>query len=325
MPLGYNKVLGDSRKSAEARPHRVALGDWPTMVQDPRANTIDALLGHAASAGYEGFEFNVNSWKRYFPGDSDTVVARKARAACEKMGLQIFGATLFTHDEQLRKLGAMTGIIDQLKVVLDMGGEFANFQMVIHPDYSNTAGLYREDERYLRDCANQVTEIRDECWKLGLNYYCEVHVDRITEDPAACSRILDMASCELTGDMSHNICRGFTKGKHIERQLKHMGHTHVRMARQYGDLSAVVEDPKADWAAKGVTWQLFQFMKPALAQGLSSRVITGETGPAFLVKDTLTQDAKLVPLYRAMARVADAGAQGIVVKVDDPADLKPWG
>ena len=81
----------------------------------------------------------------------------------------------------------------------------------------------------------------------------------------------------------------------------------------------------ADWQAKGVTWQMFQLMKPGLAGGLSSRTISGETGPMHLVKDTLTQDASLVPLYRAMARYADASAQGISLKVEDPADLKPWG
>ena len=53
--------------------------------------------------------------------------------------------------------------------------------------------------------------------------------------------------------------------------------------------------------------------------------ILGETGPMHLVTDTLTQDTAPVPLYRAMARFADAGAQGIAMKVDRPEDLKPWG
>jgi len=104
-----------------------------------------------------------------------------------------------------------------------------------------------------------------------------------------------------------------------------VGHAHVRMARMFGDLSAVVEDPKADWEAGGVTWQMFKLMKPALAGGLSSRTLSGETGPMHLVTDTLTQDAALIPLYRAMARYADASAQGVSFKVDSPSDLAPWG
>ena len=109
---------------------------------------------------------------------------------------------------------------------------------------------------------------------------------------------------------------------------------HQRMCRQHGDLSANVldDDPAADWDARGVTWQAFEYAKPALAGGLSSRcvqhlprgtgvgdqlaiavdtelrrsVIMGESGPIHLVQDALGLDAKLVPLWRAMARYADA-------------------
>ena len=55
---------------------------------------------------------------------------------------------------------------------------------------------------------------------------------------------------------------------------------HARMARQHGDLSADVPDPVADWEAKGVTYQSFEYYKPALEGGLSSRVIMGESGPS---------------------------------------------
>ena len=57
----------------------------------------------------------------------------------------------------------------------------------------------------------------------------------------------------------------------------------------------------------------------------SSRTISGESGAMHLVKDTLSLDASLVPLYRAMARYADASAQGIRMKVEEPDDLRPWG
>jgi sugar phosphate isomerase/epimerase len=325
MPLGYNRVLGDQRKAPEARPHRVALAGWPAVMQDARNATLDALIGHLQTSGYEGVEFAVGSFARYFPGDSPAVIATKARRAMEAAGLQIFGATLHLGDTQLRQRDWLTGVIEQMKQIQDSGGEFASFQFEVAPDYYNTAGAYREDEDYLRWCADTVSTLRENAWKLGLNFYLEVHVDRITEDPAALCRILDMADVELNGDLSHFISRGFLKGKHVDRIVNRVNHTHCRMARKYGDLSADVPDPKADWEQQGVTWQLFQLMKPALAHGLTSRTISGESGGMHLVKDTLTLDAKLVPLWRAMARFADAGAQGMVMKVEQPGDLKPWG
>lgn len=327
MPLGYNRVLGDPNVPAEARPHRVAIASWPTMMGggDPRNATLDALLGHVKASGYEGLEFSYHAYSRYFPGDSPSVITKKARAAVEKAGLKNFGGTLHLGDAQLRKLHWLKNVIDEMKLLQDLGGEFASFQYEIAPEYYFTAGAYREDEEYLKWCADVVSQLRDNAWKLGLNFYLEIHVDRITEDPAALCRILEMASCELNGDISHLLARGMTKGKYVEKCLSHMGHSHVRMARQYGDLSAPVPDPKADWEAKGITWGMFQFMKAGLKGGLSSRVLSGETGPFQTVKDSLTQDAALVPLYRAMARYADASAQGISMKVDEPGDLRPWG
>lgn len=326
MPLGYNRVLGDPRKSPEARPHRVAIAAWPTMMaNDPRNASLPALLGHLKSAGYEGLEFAHHAFARYFPGDSPAVIAKKARAACDDAGLQVFGATLHLTDASLRKMHWLQPVVDDMKVIQDLGGEFAAFQYEIAPEYYNTAGAYREDEEYLKWCADIVTSLRDSAWKLGLNFYLEIHVDRITEDPAGLCRILDMATCELNGDLSHFLARGFLKGKHVSRCVGLVHHAHCRIARMYGDLSAPVPDPRADWESKGMTWQLFQLMKPALARGFSSRTISGETGPFQTVKDSLTQDAALVPLWRAMARYADAGAQGVVMKVDEPADLKPWG
>jgi len=325
MPIGNNRVLGDSRLSPEARPHRVAMANWPASVNDPRVATLDALLGHVQSAGYEGLEFGVAYFRKYFPDASDAVIARRVREALEKRGLRNFGSTLHAPDELQRSHEFLEHFIEQMKLIVELGGEFVSFQMNISAQYQNTAGLYREDERYLRFCAERVKELRDAAWELGLNFYNEVHVDRITEDPAACCRLLELATCELNGDLSHLLCRGFTKGRYVQTVCRHVGHTHVRMARMYGDLSAVVEDPRENWLNHGETWQLFQLMKPALQGGLSSRTISGETGPAFLVRDTLSQDASLVPLYRAMARYADASAQGMTIKVESPEDFNPFG
>ena len=212
-----------------------------------------------------------------------------------------------------------------MKLVQDVGGEFASLQFSLHPDHMNSGGAYRDDEDYLSWCADRVARIRDAAWSQGLNFYLETHMDRITEDPAACCRILEMATCEINGDLSHYLFRGITQGPYIEKITALVSHTHIRMARRFGDLSAGVDDPQTDWEQKGVTWQMFDLMKRALDGGLSSRAIIGETGPMHLVVDTLTLDAALVPLYRAMARYADASAQGIEMKVDDPGDLRPWG
>lgn len=325
MPLGYNRVLGLARQSEDMRPHRVAIAHWPTIIDDPRTRSLEALAGHVAAAGYEGFEIGVAGVERYFPDESPVVVARKARRILERENMANFGATLHLTDDGLRELNWLDEPIEQMRVELEFGSEFVSFQLAIHPDYANTGGLYREDEGYLAWCADRVARLRDAAWDLGLNFYLELHVDRITEDPSACCRIHEMVTCELNGDMSHFLARGMLRGRYMKRIMKYIGHTHIRMARLYGDLSAEVEDPQADWEAEGVTWQLFDFMKPALEGGLSSRTISGETGPMHLVTDTLTQDAALVPLYRAMARYADASAQGIAMKVDSPADLKPWG
>lgn len=326
MPLGHNRVLGDPGKPVAARPHRVAMANWPATIDDPRSRTLEALLTHLGGAGYEGLEFGVGSFSRYFSDSpSPVVIARRVRKAAADHGLAIFGTTLHVNDFMMRELRWLDRFREQLEHVVELGGEFASYQVEIHPQHAQTGGAYREDEDYLRWSADRVSELRTITWEAGLNFYLEVHVDRITEDPAALCRILDMATVELNGDMSHFLARGFVRGPHVERIQRAVQHTHVRMARMYGDLSAAVPDPAADWAGKGVTWQLFQFMKPCLEGGLTSRTISGETGPMHLVKDTLTQDASLVPLYRAMARYADASAQGMKLKVEDPTDLQPFG
>ena len=53
-------------------------------------------------------------------------------------------------------------------------------------------------------------------------------------------------------------------------------------------------------------YQAFEYYKPALQGGLSSRCIMGESGPMHLVTDAVSLDARLVPLWRAMAEYADA-------------------
>ena len=74
----------------------------------------------------------------------------------------------------------------------------------------------------------------------------------------------------------------------------------------------------------GCTWAAFEFSLPGLRGGLSSRVVCGESGPMHLQTDPMTQDAKLVPLWRAMARFADQSARGQEPTISSPDDLDPW-
>lgn len=105
---------------------------------------------------------------------------------------------------------------------------------------------------------------------------------RISEDPQAFAMILKRvdAPVEINGDLSHYIYRNMRNDTDDMKEiLGRMGHTHQRMCKPYGDLSANVPDPRADWNSRGLTWKAFQFSKMGLRGGLSSRVIAGESGP----------------------------------------------
>lgn len=54
-------------------------------------------------------------------------------------------------------------------------------------------------------------------------------------------------------------------------------------------IAAVVEDPAQDWDDGGMTFRAFEFSKPGLRGGLSSRVICGESGPMHLQTDPMSQ------------------------------------
>ena len=169
---------------------------------------------------------------------------------------------------------------------------------------------------YLQQAADRIARLQSIAFELGLNFYVETHIDRVSEDPEAFCKIMDRCPVyfEVNADISHYNYRGITRGPHLQRILSRVGHTHQRMARTHGDLSSGVLDDSTvrDWCEKGVTYEAMRSMEPALQGGLSSRAIVGESGPAFLVRDALELDARLVPLYRHMARYADerAGAGG---------------
>ena len=196
------------------------------------------------------------------------------------------------------------------------------------PKYLNTGGAYRRDEAYIDCVAKRIEDLHAACWEQGMNCYIETHVDRISEDPEAFVKILDKCRIhvEVNGDLSHYLYRGMRPdAPDIKQILSSMGHTHQRLAKVHGDLSANVKNPKKDWKRRGLTWNAFCFSKAGLDGGLSSRVVAGESGPMHDVDDPLTLDAKLVPLYKFMAAYADASVEGGAPDIQSPKDVKnPW-
>ena len=192
------------------------------------------------------------------------------------------------------------------------GAEYVTYQIGLPPDYMNTGGAYRGDTDYYNRTVERLHKLRTLANNVGLNMYVETHLERISEDPIAFSEIIDQSEKvsgrpfeEVNGDLSHYIYRGITKGDALEKILKRVNHMHQRMARFHGDFSSEVVNPAEDWENKGCTYTAFKLSSNALKGGLSSRTISGETGPIHLVTDTLTHDAKLVPLFRMMALYAD--------------------
>ena len=93
------------------------------------------------------------------------------------------------------------------------------------------------------------------------------------------------------------------------------------------------QDVAADWASGGLTKQAYDFAQPAIKGGLSSRWVLGETGPMHGVKDALTLDRKLIPLWRKIAAAADEQVGQVqlpavpAAAADDDADdvlANPW-
>ena len=80
--------------------------------------------------------------------------------------------------------------------------------------------------------------------------YVETHIQRVSEDPEAFVRMMQYAEqehgCvfECNGDLSHYLYRGFANDKgYMPVIFSRVGHMHMRMARQHGDLSGAPPDP----------------------------------------------------------------------------------
>eukprot|EP00005_Dracoamoeba_jomungandri_P014259 CAMPEP_0174264630 /NCGR_PEP_ID=MMETSP0439-20130205/23214_1 /TAXON_ID=0 /ORGANISM="Stereomyxa ramosa, Strain Chinc5" /LENGTH=283 /DNA_ID=CAMNT_0015350613 /DNA_START=96 /DNA_END=947 /DNA_ORIENTATION=+ len=275
-------------------------------------------------SGYDGVETCAPFFSNYFPGLPLEEVAVKVKAYADKMGLEVFGANVWwvtpsflanpSYKESIRKEAQLTRM---------MGGKYLSFQIWLENKYMDTGGAYRRDEEYLQKCGEVIETLQEICHSEGMNCYIETHVARISEDPQAFVEIMNKCKVdfEVNGDLSHYVYRNINKGKDLEKILSRLGHTHQRMARPFGDLSVNVDDLLTDWKQGGVTWKAFEITKRGLEGGLTSRVIVGESGPMHDVVDPLSVDAKLVPLWRAMAAFADASVSGKPLCVDDPSDL----
>lgn len=331
--MSANRVLGDGS-------HRVAVTQFTVCSQPGKPSgtspfaSFAELCAWVRDNGYDGLELGVDDIRRSFmPGASHPEIVSHMQKVTAEHNTPCLGVLYHITDfpggfaSTVKGGGTQTGNIGpqdmdlndpgfwqtlRERIVLDkqVGAEYVTFQINLPPQYLNTGGMYRDDHEYLRRVANDIVRLQGTCFSLGINFYVETHMDRISEDLGAFCAIMDYCPVyfEVNADISHYNFRQINKGEWLSRILARVGHTHQRMARQLGDLSAEVPDPAEDWERKGLTYQAFESMRPAFKGGLSSRTIVGESGPIHLVKSALETDARLVPLYRYMCQHCDGEA-----------------
>lgn len=296
------------------------------MNKDSRVQTLHALFEHVAKAGYDGVEVSFVQFKGMYKagtvydceadgssGDEELVVHIKEVAM--RNGVAVLGATYHIMDGREDVPGAPDFGDPDLHAKLSrrmsldkrLGAGYVNFQIFLPPEYMDTPLSWRDDKEYLRVTVERALFLRNLCWKHGLNAYFETHIGRWGEDPVFFNKVLRASQkdggLEANGDLSHYLYRGWTRGVDVDAVLDTVNHLHVRMARVHGDLSAETPDPRGDFVAGGPTraqWDMILKTGP-----LSSRTICGEAGPIHLVQNTLDQDARMVPMLRAIAAVKD--------------------
>eukprot|EP01051_Picozoa_sp_SAG22_P003286 SAG22_NODE_158_length_16966_cov_26.252446_5_plen_456_part_00 len=324
--MAKNRVLG----GAGAR-HRVAITSWP-INEEPTNGLTDArsVFEFAKTSGYDGLELTVDDWRRrFFRGKTAAEIVREVSRLSREYDVATVGSLYHISDGDWRREHDDDGaegklwdldwseydfdrkLVAKFREDKQLGSEYITFQLSLPPRWLHTGGEYRDDPQFIKLSAERIARLQRLCFSEGLNCYIETHIDRITEDCVGFARIMDACPeyFEVNADISHYNYRGIKSGPALAKVLARVGHTHQRMAREHGDLSADVPgDPGQDWDEKGLTWQAMESMKPALKGGLSSRVVVGESGPMHLVKGAIQLDAKLVPLYRRMAAYADAEA-----------------
>jgi sugar phosphate isomerase/epimerase len=313
--------------------HRVSLCGWPILGardnKDPRVKDITSLFEHVWISGYDGIEISVEDVQSMYPKVAKRFTsmefANMLKEEADEHGIQIFGSLylvvdgtpveerLRPHDMDFSEDDFWVKMEEKLRCDRAAGAEYVTYQICLPPKYMNTGGAYRGDEAYYLTVVERIERLTQLCHGLNLNVYFETHINHISEDPIAFAEIINLyedtygRKLELNGNFSHYIYRGITKGESIDNILNRVQHMHQTMARPHGGLSVDVIDPIEDWNNKGVTYEAFEMTAKVLKNvgGLSSRTISGESGPFFLDKDPLTNDAKMIPLLRAMCSVAD--------------------
>lgn len=331
ISMKKNHILGDRSVQPMERPHRIILAGWAVHRSepfDPRISSLRKLFQYMKMAGYDGIELTLeNFWAKYLTGKSKDEVIPILNSYIKEFNISIVGGLWHSFDWQWDDEKAyLKQLRSELQFNKAIGSQYATFQIWLSPKYMESSGEYREDEQYLNQCADRIEKLQQLCFEEEMNFYVETHVGRISEDPCAFVKIMERSRpFEINGDFSHYICRGMLNGSAIDKIRAKIGHTHQRMARIYGDLSCNVLNPNLDWNNAGVTYQAFTFLQPALKGGLSSRCIVGEAGPIHQVKDPLSQDRRMIPLFRAMASIANEEAKGQRISlITSPSDIKPF-
>jgi len=314
---GGNIILSDR--------HRVALSEWTVdnykHSGDDRVSSTPAYFHWVTQSGYDGVEASVRFFQRFFPNIPLEQVALKAKEEAKKFGVPIFGCNIWwITDDYINDQNFAANLAKDIQLAQLMGAQYVTFQIWLSPEYIGTGGAYRRDENFLKQRAAVIDECHRLCYEYGLNCYIETHVDRVSEDLEAFTKIMRLCEYkfEVNGDLSHYVFKNIHKGDDLEQVISRMGHTHQRIARPFGDLSFYVDDLRTDWMNGGATWKAFEITKPALRRGLSSRVIVGETGPIHNVRDAPLYDAQLLPLWRLMANYADSYVSGKNQEIEIP-------
>ena len=193
-----------------------------------------------------------------FPGRPYHEITREVRALSASSGVQIVGSLYHVSDGGWRREhedGApgrwdldfndpdfWEALDERVQADKELGSEYVTFQISLPPEHLNTGGEYRDDRAYVQRAAERIARMQEVVFRHGLNFYVETHIDRLSEDVVGFARIMDACPVyfEVNADISHYVYRGIKKGSALAKILGRVGHTHQRMAREHGDLSADV-------------------------------------------------------------------------------------
>ena len=320
-----NTILADRhRVSLCGRPVRAARAS-----KDPRVKNLKSLFEHVWASGYDGIEISVEDMLMMYPKEAKKLTplefASMLKDEADEHGIQIFGSLyrvtdstpisdqLLAHGMDFNDHDFWVQMKEKLRCDRAAGAEYVTYQLCLPRKYLNTGGAYRNDSKYYESIVERLERLTQMCHKLNLNVYFETHKDCISEDAIAFDDIIQLyentygRQLEVNGNLSHYVHSGVTNGESVDNIFERVNHMHQRMARMHGDTDVFVDDPIRDWNEKGVTYIAFDMSARVLknSNGLSSRTISGSSGPTPLCNDPLTNDAKMVPLLRAMCSVAD--------------------